>query len=169
MNTKFIITTILTILIISIVGWDYYHGGVPSHHLLQRNDLPAISNWWGVILLPILSWILLTKAEKRLKPKYEDQWHMKLIPLLLQGIFVALVIVIAFNAKYVAFLEKIPLLFLLISLFIPIFYAEFILGFIIGMTYTFGVFLPTVFILIFGFLGFLIYRFLRPFFIKKSG
>jgi len=168
MNPKMLITTAISVLIISLVFWDYFHGGVPSHHLLQRKDLPAISNWWGVILLPTLSWILLTKTEKRLQPKYGKQWLIKSIPLFFLGVIIALGIVTAFNAKYIALLSKIPYLFLVISFFIPIFYAEFMLGFILAMMYTFGVFIPTLFILVFGLLGFVIFRFVRPIFIRKT-
>src|SRR6056297_3560735 len=37
--------------------WEYTHGGVQSHHLLARPDLPAISNWWGLAILPFLGWL----------------------------------------------------------------------------------------------------------------
>ena len=168
MNPKILITAVITVLIIATVCWDYFHGGVPSHHLLQRKDMPAISNWWGIILLPTISWILLTRAEKRLQPKYGKQWLIKSLPLFFLGVIIALGIAIAFNAKYIALLSNIPYFFILISFFIPIFYAEFMLGFIITMTYTFGVFIPTVFILVFGLVGFLIFRFVRPIFIKKT-
>ncbi len=45
--------------------WQYFNGGVPSHHLLHRADLPAISNWWGVAVLPTLTWLLLMRINKR--------------------------------------------------------------------------------------------------------
>ncbi|MFP7721748.1 hypothetical protein [Lysobacter sp. A3-1-A15] len=31
-------------------------GGVRSHHLLGRSDLPAISNARGLLVLPVLAW-----------------------------------------------------------------------------------------------------------------
>ncbi len=45
--------------------WQYFNGGVPSHHLLHRADLPAISNWWGAAVLPTLTWLLLMRINKR--------------------------------------------------------------------------------------------------------
>ncbi len=33
---------------------EYFNGGVVSHNLLAREDLPAISNWWGLLTVPLL-------------------------------------------------------------------------------------------------------------------
>lgn len=38
----------------ALLAWEHLHGGVASHHLLDRMDLPAISNWWGLPTLPVL-------------------------------------------------------------------------------------------------------------------
>ena len=56
----------VTITIWSLLIWQYLNEGIPSHHLLQRADLPEISNWWGAILLPALSWGLLVRIKKRI-------------------------------------------------------------------------------------------------------
>ncbi|MEO8780207.1 MAG: hypothetical protein ABI389_16275, partial [Rhodanobacter sp.] len=37
---------------------EHYTSGVRSHHLLDRPDLPAISNWFGLIVMPVLGWLL---------------------------------------------------------------------------------------------------------------
>ena len=49
---SFLVTGIITMAIWSVLVWNYYHGGVPRHHILHREDLPAISNWWGGLLPP---------------------------------------------------------------------------------------------------------------------
>ena len=36
------------------LAWEHFNGGVASHHFLNRADLPAISNAWGLLLLPTL-------------------------------------------------------------------------------------------------------------------
>ena len=46
------ITGIVTAGIWSLLLWDHFNGGVPSHHIMHQKDLPAISNWWGGLLLP---------------------------------------------------------------------------------------------------------------------
>jgi len=51
---------------------------------------------------------------------------------------------------------------LLLALFFPIYRAECILGFVIGMTFTFGAALPTAFGAIFALLGAILYRYVGP-------
>ncbi len=56
----------MTVAIWSLLIWQYFHGGVPSHHILNREELPAFSNWWGGILIPLLTWFLLYRIQKRI-------------------------------------------------------------------------------------------------------
>ena len=58
---RLIVTIIISILIFGLLLWNYFHGGVPGHHILDRKDLPVISNWWSGILLPVVTWILFSK------------------------------------------------------------------------------------------------------------
>jgi uncharacterized protein YacL len=162
---RFLFTCIIAILIFGLLIWQHFNGGVPSHHILQQKDLPEISNWWGAVLLPILAWIVSGRIEKRITNQGSTNQNQSLtiIGLFIAGLFLGILIALAFINNYKPFLDNVPYIFLLLSLFIPIFYSEFILGFILGMAYTFGTILPTVFILILSFLGFLIYRYIRPF------
>ena len=65
-KTRLYSTVLVTVAIWALLAWDHFHGGVPSHHILAREDLPEISNWWGGVLLPLLTWFLLYRVEKRL-------------------------------------------------------------------------------------------------------
>ena len=38
--------------------YEHFTGGVRSHHVLNRPDLPAISNWFGLLTLPLLGVVL---------------------------------------------------------------------------------------------------------------
>lgn len=165
--TRILITSIITILIFGLLFWEHFHGGVPSHHILQRKGLPEISNWWGGLLLPVLAWILWGRIEKRLnnqntsmqQPKNQN---IKMLGLFLLGLILGISIAVSFTNDYGFFLDNVLYILLILSLIVPIYYAEFIMGFVLGMTYTFGAVLPTIFILIIAALGFLIYRFIRP-------
>jgi uncharacterized protein YacL len=165
--TRILITGIVTILIFGLLLWEHFHGGVLTHHIMHRKDLPGISNWWGGLLIPLLTWIALSRIEKRLnkqdslQQQAKDQ-YIKIIRLFLLGLTLGLLIAISFTNDYKLFLDNVLYIFLILSFIVPIFYAEFILGFVFGMVYTFGAILPTIFILILTALGFLIYRFLRP-------
>ena len=59
------ITGFVTIAIWGLLAWEYTHGGFQSHHILRRKDLPELQNWWGGIMLPVLTWFLLNRIQKR--------------------------------------------------------------------------------------------------------
>lgn len=58
----FIITSLFVL-------WEYSNGGVVTHHLLARPDLPGISNWWGLLTIPLLTWLTLTLIQRRHKSR----------------------------------------------------------------------------------------------------
>lgn len=163
-KTKILITSVLTISIFGLLLWEYFHGGVPSHHILDREDLPEISNWWSGLLLPILTWLLLNKIVNRISKQDPllQKLNIKIFGLFLLGLIIGIVLATSFTNGFKLFLDNVLYIFLILSLIVPIYYSEFILGFVLGMTYTFGAILPTAFILIIAVFGFLIYRFIRP-------
>lgn len=121
----------------------------------------------GCPLIPILTWLLLSKIEKRIRKQNSLQLQaknqkIKIGGLFLLGLVFGIALATSFINDYKLFLDNILYIILLLSLVVPICFSEFILGFVLGMTYTFGALLPTVFMLIIAGLGFLIYRFIRP-------
>ena len=84
------------------------------------------------------------------------------------GLLLGICLAVSFTNGYNSFLDNVLYLFLVLGFFLPLFYSEFILGFILGMTYTFGAILPTIFILIIATVGFLIYRFVRPLLLRAA-
>lgn len=170
-KTKLLITGLVALFAFSIIFWEHLNSGVLSHHFLQQENLPEISNWWNGLMLPIITWILLERIDKRLnkkvlKPHQSNRQYPKLFLYFITGLTFAILISISFVNGYTFFLDNVLYAFLIVSFVIPIFYSEFLLGFILGMTFTFGVILPTIFVLIIASLGFIIYRFLRPVIIK---
>ncbi|MFT3705128.1 MAG: hypothetical protein QM802_22365 [Agriterribacter sp.] len=168
---RLIITVIIIVLTLGWLTWVHFHGGVPSHHMLDQNDLPAISNWWSGLLLPVLAWILLGKIKTRIEKQTEagKQYKSKLVGILVRfiiGLFLGIILSVSFTYNFKPFLDNVLYLLLLLSFILPIFFSECMLGFVLGMTYTFGAILPTAFILIMAAIGFLIYRFIRPLIIR---
>lgn len=166
-NTKVFITGIVTVFVFSLLIWEHFHGGVASHHILQQQNLPAISNWWNGLILPALTWFLIGRTEKRIgiqasRGQQTNKLQSQALRLFITGLGLGVLIATSFTNGYSAFLDNVPYIILVLSLIIPIYYAEFILGFILSMTYTFGAILPTVFILILAAIGILTYRFIRP-------
>jgi|ERR1017187_953577 hypothetical protein len=170
---RLIITVIISVLILGLLIWDYFHDGVPSHHILDQKNLPAISNWWSGILLPILTWILLGKIKSRIEnqTKIDSQYKSAITRVLVRfsiGLVFGIILSVSFINNYKPFLDNVLYLLLILSFIAPIFFSEFILGFVLGMTYTFGAILPTAFILIMAAIGFVIYRFIRPLIMKLA-
>jgi hypothetical protein len=164
---KTIIVGLVTVLILTFLLWEHFHGGVTSHHILHSKDLPAISNWWSGLLLPILTWFLLGREEKRLDqnatvPQQSNRAMSKVVWIFIVGLVLGIVLAASFTYAFRPFLDNVLYILIVLSFFIPLFYAEFILGFILGMTYTFGAILPTVFILVIAGIGWVIYRYIRP-------
>ena len=97
-----------------------------------------------------------------------ENQNIKIIGLFFSGLFFGVLIAVSFTNDYKPVLDNILYILLVLGLMLPIYYAEFILGFILGMTYTFGAILPTVFILILASIGFLSYKFVRPLILKAT-
>lgn len=128
--------------------WEHFHGGVVSHNILNRRDLPAISNAWGVLLLPALAWFLSGFTQNRIASRYAGNEREFIFPIPVIIGFVGALIFGALLAASFANDYKTTTLYLFQSLFVlalllPIYRAECLLGFVLGMTFTFGAVLPT--------------------------
>lgn len=139
-------TGAVTIAIWAILVWNHFNGGVSSHHLLHRKDLPEISNWWSGLLIPLLTLFLTYRAQKRM-----DQHNIMIgfLAALLYGIALSL----TFNLGYSSLTSYLFRGVILLALFFPIYRAESLLGFVLGMTTTFGAVLSTaagILLVIFG-------------------
>ncbi len=170
---KALIVGIVTFSIFGFLFWEHFHGGVASHHILQQQNLPSISNWWSGLLLPMLTWFLLGRIEKRLNKNNSHTLQTnssigKVLWIFLTGLVFAVLLSISFTYEYKPFLDNVPYIIIILSFIIPLYYSEFILGFILGMTYTFGAILPTAFILIMAVIGLVAYRFIRPLILRLT-
>ena len=166
LKTRLCFTGIAAIAIWSLLAWNHYHGGVPAHHILNRKDLPAISNWWGGILFPLLTWVLLYRIQKRLINNNAGKSNTSKLPAgiiyrfsaaLLFGILLAVFFTLGYNDIPGYMLMGL----LVLALFFPIYRAECILGFVIGMVFTFGAVLPTAVGSILALTGAVLYLYVR--------
>jgi hypothetical protein len=167
LNTQILLTSLVSVAIWSLLAWYYFNGGVPSHHILAREDLPEISNWWGAILLPFLTWFVLFRIQKRENLSNEKRPKFLEIPKkvwvgFLGALILGLALSVFFTLGNEGMSGYLMLSVFLISLFFPVYRAECLLGFVIGMTFTFGAILPTGIGSILATIGFLIYNLIRP-------
>ncbi|NDV61945.1 hypothetical protein G0Q06_05735 [Puniceicoccales bacterium CK1056] len=151
-------TLLVTVIVWGLLIWQHFNGGVPNHYILHRSDLAAISNWWGAVLLPGLSWFLVGWIVRRESGSIRKVVVISFVGALLYGI--GLSVSYSFGLESLASLMGPALLIL--ALLLPIYRPEYYLGFVLGMSYTFGAVLPTVFALIVAVLSAAIYHLIRP-------
>lgn len=141
----------LSFIAFAIVGlhllWEYTHGGIMIHNVLAREDLPAISNWWGLVTVPILAWITGYVFEYRSKGILDNSAAEKKLGLnVARGFGGALLYGLSMTVLWQLGLDYIMqywIMFpLVISLFVAIYYPEVLLGYTIGSLYSFGGVLP---------------------------
>jgi hypothetical protein len=134
----------------TVLAYEYFNGGVPSHHLLDRPALPAISNWFGLVVLPLLGWLLGVRLRNHLTTSTGSG--------LAKGIWAGLVCSLLYGAAMAIFFELgtsavISGLFFglfLLAAVLPIYRVECIFGFVVGMTFTFGAVLPALVAVVFA-------------------
>lgn len=146
---RLLLTVLVTLAELVRLTWEHFNGGVQSHHILNRSDIPAISNWWGVLLLPALTWFLTGRIQKRVAlHSGAQEAALKLHVSIVAGFVGALLFGILLSASFINGYETIAsYLFLgmfLLALLLPVYRAECILGFVLGMTFVFGAVIPTV-------------------------
>ncbi len=159
-------TALVTLLILAALVWKHGHGGVPRHHLLHRADLPAISCWWDAVVLPLLTWGLLGRVRGRLVSSMEEAWTPKRAAPVVLAFAGALLFGVVLSALFMGRQEN-ALSYLvdglvLLALLFPLYRAECVLGFVLGMTWTFGAVLPTLFACLVALMSVMLYRLIRP-------
>lgn len=131
------------------LGWEHTHGGIVAHHLLANPDLPAVSNWWGALLIPLLSWWLVGRIQDRVARRRDSRAGGGIPPwagfvgALAYGALLSTLF--AFGSGLVDYLF---LGLLALGVVVRLCRPEFILGFVLGMTFVVGAVLPTMFALL---------------------
>ena len=139
------------------LAWEHFHGGIASHHFLNRADMPAVSNGWGLLLLPAISWFLGGIALRRsiataAAATINAPGGQAEAAGLARGVFVGFFAELRFGASRAAtfslgYQDVTSILFfgmLLLALVFRVYRAECVLGFVLGMTFTFGAILPAL-------------------------
>ena len=130
------------------LAWEASHGGIRSHHLLNQADLPAVSNGWGLLVLPVLGWLAAYFVRRRATSRAHAPSRA------LAAFCGALVVALALSAAFRLELSNVTagLFFavLLSGVALRTYRAEYIFGFVLGMTFVFGSVLPTMAALVAG-------------------
>ena len=122
------------------LGWEATHGGVRAHHLLARGDMPSFSNWWGLLVLPLLGGIAAASVQTRLQssPATLATSSIALIGSTLVGVTMSAL----FVANYEEVVSWVFLGVLATGIVLPIYRPEYLFGFVLGMMVVFGPVIP---------------------------
>lgn len=153
-------TAMIALAELAHLAYEHFHGGIPNHHFLHDPNMPSISNAWGIMLLPALAWYFCGRVQQRIANNAKQSQRIVLF------FFSALVFGLALSTAFTLGQESISgWLFqamLLGAVFLPLYRAEILFGFILGMTYTFGAILPSIIGSLVALLSMLIQRLIWP-------
>jgi hypothetical protein len=120
------------------LAWEYVSGGVVTHHFFMRSDLPGVSNWWGLVILPALVWWAAVRIEKRLNnpssQQFDDsrQFYRGVLIAFITLLLVSLVQSTIFSFGYANIAMFFLLGLMLAAIFVPLHKMECILGYVLG-------------------------------------
>ena len=145
---RLLLTVLATLAELANLMWEHFNGGVVSHHILDRSDLPAISNWWSALLIPALTWFLIGRIQRRLAldssgNQTASKLPMSVIAGFVSALFFGILLSVSFTSGYETFSSYLFESMVLFALVLPVYRAECVLGFVLGMTFTFGAVLPS--------------------------
>ena len=127
-----------------------------SHNLLNRPDLPVISNWFGLITLPFLGVVLGLRV--RTHPS-STRWAGVPIPVLaalLGALIYGATLAASFSLGATNITSAAFLGLFVCGFVLPVYRVEYLLGFVAGMTVTFGAVLPLLVALVVAAVSFVV-------------
>ncbi|HTU70087.1 MAG TPA: hypothetical protein VMF11_07165 [Candidatus Baltobacteraceae bacterium] len=129
------------------LAWQVAHGGVVTHHLLDQRSLPGFSNWWGLAIIPLIGWLAAWSVQRR--AAVDATALTKAAAAAVGALLVGVALSISFaidrggNATFYIFVAA-----LASGLALPTYRAEYVFGFVIGMSVVFGLVLPSILALV---------------------
>ncbi len=165
------VTMLVVLLELVHLAWEHFHGGVRIHHFLARSDMPAMSNWWGLMVLPVLAWLVTGRLQKRiaLNTGGEDaasKFPVRVVVGFAGALLFGTLLSVSFTRGDETIAAYLFQCILLLALLLPVYRAECLLGFVLGMTVTFGAVLPTIVGSIIAALSAAMHLYVYPFFVN---
>jgi hypothetical protein len=152
-------TAASAVFMVLLLLWQHLHGGVPAHHVLARADMPAISNWWGLLVLPALTWVLAGRIERR--RRHAPESVRSSLPPFVAALLFGAVLAWCVDAGHGGICDYMVMALAPLAMFYPLHRAECILGFVVGMSLFIGAILPTVAGLVFAAIGAVLFHGVR--------
>lgn len=123
-----------------LIGWEYLHGGVKTHHFLARSDMPGFSNWWGLFVLPFLGWASYFFVRRRGSSEgiRSGGGFWGFVGSFVVGVVLSVLFAAGKNSATSALFFGV----LASGIIFPIYRIEYVFGFAVGMCFVFGPVIP---------------------------
>jgi len=158
-RVRFLFTLGVTLIAALVLISQHFDQGVAAHYLFQNPELPRLSNWWALVILPVLSWLCLGFVLKRLsnsagnlQPQVK-QVFISFFIAVIYGLAISIFFSLGISTGASGLFFAIPFL----AIFFKVYRGEYVLGFVIGMSAAFGVVLPTLFALVMALIAWLMH------------
>ena len=141
---RIVITTLFIIAITGVLLWEYTHDGVVTHYILHSDDMPGISNWWGLIIIPLFTWVVSSFIKIDSNDSTAVQHRnilIRVLILFLIGCSITYIFTVYPESNFPLYITA---ALVIISFFIPIHKAEYLLGYVLGTFFVFGTFIPVI-------------------------
>ena len=165
------ITALVLVAELAHLAWEHLNGGIVSHNLLDRADLPAISNAWGILVLPALAGFASGRVENRVARRSAvdgtacgPPWS--LITGFVGSLSLGILLSVAFSNDYETMASSLFLGMFALALLVRVYRAEYLLGFVVGMTFVFGAVLPTLIGSVIAAVSAVVHLGIRPFVVR---
>lgn len=119
------------------LAWQWGQGGIVAHHVFADPARPAISNAWGLLLMPLLGVLTAFRMQQAVMPA--KLWANMCWAFLYGGL-----IAVLYVSQQETMLIGAILLTFGLALWLPLYRAEYLLGYIAGLSFAFGPVLPLV-------------------------
>jgi hypothetical protein len=136
--------------------FEHFTRGVRSHNLLNRTDLPAISNWFGLITLPLLGVVLGLRVRAHPSSTRWARVPVSVLAPVLGALIYGVALAASFSLGATIITSAAFLGLFVCGIVFPVYRVEYILGFVTGMTVTFGGVLPLLVALVVAAVSFVV-------------
>ncbi|MCW8090749.1 hypothetical protein [Alteromonas sp. ASW11-130] len=158
MSKKIGLTLFASLGIWLLLAFQFLNGGIPSHYILHDKNMPSLTNAWGALLIPMLTYICTGLHEKYSASPFDK----KVIAGWISAILVGIIVSVVFLNNIKPLVSWLGLILLAISLIVRVYQPQYILGFVFGMSVAFGAVLPTAFVLVLALLSATVHLLLYP-------
>lgn len=158
-NSRILLCLLSTIYIFVYLIFEHFTTGVQGHYPFHDDSLPFISNWWGIIVVPLVTFCLTTLLTKHYGELYPRQVWIHLAG---GGLYAAINAVLFFSGNVELLSALVLPSVVILALFFPIYRPDYVLGYYIVSTVGFGSVIPLIGSVVFAVIGFIIYKFIRP-------